>query len=150
MQEGCEQSGSVCDAVPTAGQKHKGKLERVQGVNGKDPCLCWMGQPVTQNPKLCCQNAESCVCQGLLQPRTGITRSTEFSQKHTGKAAFLESLPLPFISSLSTRAALWGMETLCPSCPRSAQGCRMESCPFQGKYSNRYQALAEPILCLPV
>lgn len=117
VQEGCEQSGSVCDAVPTAGQKHKWKLERVQGVNGKDPCLCWMGQPVTQNPKLCCQNAESCACQGLLQPRTGITiilpaRSIEFSQKHTGKAAFLESLPLPFISSPSTRAAPWGMETV--------------------------------------
>lgn len=81
------------------------------------------------------------VWPGLLQSMTGITiilpaRSTEFSQKHTGKAAFLEDLP--FTSSLSKRATLWGMETPRPSCPPSPQGCRMESCSFQSKYSNRW------------
>lgn len=85
------------------------------------------------------------VWPGKLQPRIGITvilpaHSAKFSQKHAGKAALLESLPLPFICRLSMRALRRGMETSGPSSPSSAQGCQMESCPFRGEHSNRRAA----------
>lgn len=116
--------------------------------DGKDPCLCWMGQPVTQKPELlskCSVLGMPSVWPGKLQPRIGITvilpaHSAKFSQKHAGKAALLESLPLPFICRLSMRASRRGMETSGPSSPSSAQGCQMESCPFRGEHSNRRAA----------
>ena len=82
---------------------------------------------------------------GKLQPRVGITivlpaPSTKFRQKRTGKAAFPECLPLPFICSLSLRAWPRGMETPGPSCPPSAEACCRERCPFRREYPNHRAA----------
>lgn len=66
--------------------------------------------------------------------------SAKFSQKQTGKAALLVSLPLPFICSLSMRALRRGMETSGPSCQSSARGCRTASCPFWREHSSHRAA----------